>query len=794
MDSPSPSTPTDLGRWLSELPRDRARLVYLSAVPLWLDRGLLITLHGTHDLARLALQILEEHMLVTSVSRRRIVIRPEARRHLLQAGWNGELPDYIDVNYRLANYCLEQVALTSDSSKQFRWARAAFYHQIASQQTIGWQQLAQIYEDAEKRGLSGAALQVLEPLRELQPLLSTDDRATLVYYRARAALLDGQIRKAECLFRAVIARGRPITLVGVAHRGLGQVLAARQHWSEALKQFRLSEAFLRQNSSRDTLSLALTQLGIGDMHQEMAEFSGGIIRVAYPPPGGRWTNWARTLLQLPIYLYNWAGHAIQRLPFIDVGFRYQNWISARLMLAAEAAYRRAILLMDSNPSPQALYEARLGLARVYTKLGMQRRAENILNVLAQWDYVIKSEYRQAQLNFRRAELAEAQQKNNLAEELLQQVIRVFITYQQKHGLAVAYQRLGNLMTYRGDMQMALTTYGKALELFGQTGQSLYQTAVLNEISRISVETVEEEDRREYLTPFPDHLASLYRRLTYLGAGFLVFLATLLTFISLIIIFRTESAVLQGLVSLTIIGLILGWPLIPVWLIQIFYLGSGLLISFLLPIGTLERDPPLRIAVDKERLTFRGGKSQEESYLPWNSIVRLQTVNYELRSHPISLFSYLDVLGQERRWQIPAFTTDYVNLYQDLTKRITPSKLQIFSFELITHPLNYLTALLLLPIGIAFQKSFELGIPISDDPTQFTPTFISGALLGAFIAGLLLFPLITFWRLIIHQWQLWRNTPAGHPRPRPNMIVHLFAVFWTFLTYLYLNYIYALFQL
>lgn len=787
MSFPAASSDSDLDRWLLELSSDRARLVYLSAVPLWLDSDILMVLHDSRDKASMALQILHEHLLVTSVSRKRVIIRPEARRHLLRAGWNGKLPDYVEVNSRLASYCSEQIPAATEA-QQFKWARAALYHQIVSEQEVGWQHLGRLYEDAEKRGLDGAALQVLEPLRELRPLLTADDRATLVYYRARAALLGGQLRKAECLLRAVTNRGRPVTVVGVACRSLGQVLAARQHWSEALHQFRQSELILKRIPSGDPLSLALTQLGIGDMYQEMAEFSGGIVRTPSSYSGGQLISWIRDLLNLPVILYRLAGYSFQRLPFIDVGFSYQNWIAARLMLAAEVAYRRTIRIMTTNPSAQALYEARLGLARVYTKLNMSRRANDLINELSEWNYVNESEYRQAQVNFRRAELVEAEGKNALAENLLQQVIKVFSTYQQQQGLAAAYQRWANLVILRGDVQAGVAAYKQSAALFGQTGQSLFQTMVLNQLSKLTDEVLIEE-KREYLAPFPAHLAGLYRWLSYFGMGILFFLTVLLAFISLVLISLTEFNFIVGLLNLTVMTLILAWPLVSIWLVQIIYLGIGLLISFLLPIGTLERDPPLRIVLNHAGLSIKEGKAQGESQLLWEDITSMQIIDYQLSSRPIRLFSHLDILGRNRRWHIPAVTTGYENLQEDLIRYLSPSKAQTFTFRLLAHPLNYLVGFLLLPIGVAFQKAAELGISQPNNSSEFVPISFSGILLGAFVTGLLFFPLITFWRLIIHQWQLWHNTPRGYPHPWPSVLVHLFALFWTFLTLLYLHYIY-----
>jgi len=783
------SATTELDRWLSNLPSDQARLVYVSAVPLRLDIEILMELHGSREQAVSAIQILEEHLLITPVSHTRFIVRPEERRHLIRVGWNGKLGDYPNINQRMADYCLRQLVQVTDHTKRFSWARAALYHQLASKQTSGWQQLAQWYEDAEARGLSGTASQLLEPLRELRPLLSPEERSTLVYFRARAAFLAGESRKAECLFRAVIAGGKPFTIVGVAHRGLGKVLAARQHWSEALKHFRQSDAVLRRSLSRDPLSLALTQASIGDMYQEMAEFSGGIVRIGSSPPQGGLPSWARTLIQLPIRLYLQAGHLVQRLPFIDIGFSYQNWITARLMLAAESSYRRAIRMMASKPSPQTLYEARLGLARVYTRIGMQRRAKQILDVLVQSEYVNESEFRQAQINFHRAELAEARQEYDMAEKLLQQIIHVYVSYRQRDRLAVIYQRLGNLATLRGDAQAGVEAYKKAVSLFEETGQILSRTTVLDKISQAS-DITPSTYQRDYIAPFPTRLGRLFRRLIYFGMGILFLLGLLLALISVLIISITEFSILQGFRIVTAATLMLLWPLISVWLLQVIYLSLGLIISFLLPIKTLEKDSPLRVSLDENVLSISGGENPEPSSIAWETIDQIQVVEYQLRSVPIELFSYLHVFSQKQRWRIPALTIGYPNLSEGVTRYIADTKLQRVTFKLIAHPLNYLVSVLLIPIGVIFQKTAEFGVSGLGDPSEFTLTNISGIILGTFLAGLLFYPLIIFWRLVIHRWQLQHDAPYKFPLPSLSVLLYTLTVLWTLLAFIFLRYIYT----
>ena len=796
MPAPSLFPNDELDRRVAALPPERARLVYLSAIPLWLDSEFLLALHGSREQAAAALEMLEQLLLLSRVAPNRAIIRPEVRRHLLHTGWRRQLPDYASINLRLAGYCFQRFEQEPDAERRLRWARAGTYHLLAAGEAEGWRWLARLYDDAEARGLTGTALQLLEPLAELRPILSHESRATLAYYRARAALAAGQIRKAKCLFRGVIAQGQPMTVVGVAHRGLGRALAAQQRWSEALWQFRRSEQILSKHG--DNFSLALTRQGIGDMYQEMAEFSGGIVSVELIPAGGRLTQWIRNLTQLPLLLYRESARRIQRLPFIDVGFNYQNWATARLMLAAATAYQHAVDgLIQSNQdphtsSPQALYEARLGLARVYTKVGMHRRAERLLNELESWDYVEESEYRLAQVNFRRADLAEARGQISHASSLLQEIIKVYATYQQRRGLAVVYQRLGNLRARNGEDRAAVTAYLEAAKLYAEMKQFLSRTVVLNRVAGlIDGELPDDDGHREYLARFPNRLASLYRRLAYsvalppLVLGALIFIGLLNALI------RVEYGLLRGELALSALAVpfVMGWLLGSGWLFQILYLFIGLTLSWGLPIGEMERDPPLRIALDATGLSLVSGDTHKESHIAWEDIAAVQVVDYRVRLRPIVLFSHLDILANRRHWRISALTIDYEHLHDQLQRRLSATNWQRWTFVVIFHPWNYAIAMFLIPAGLLFQQVFQFAVrPDQPAPTttvEWTLTDISGIFLGAVIAGVLLFPLVTFWRLAFHQWQLWFSTPPAFPRPRPSLGVHLAAALWTVLTILYL---------
>jgi hypothetical protein len=67
--------------------------------------------------------------------------------------------------------------------------------------------------------------------------------------------------------------------------------------------------------------------------------------------------------------------------------------------------------------------------------------------------------------------------------------------------------------------------------------------------------------------------------------------------------------------------------------------------------------------------------------------------------------------------------------------------------------------------------------------------ISGVVLGMFVVGCLIIPLITSWRLVVHLWRLRRQTPSGYPSPPfglGSVLIHVVAVLWTLLSFLYIN--------
>lgn len=785
MDPLSKSSTDSLNRWLASLPDQQAQLVYLAAIPLWLEPDILIELYGDREHADEALRTLEQQLLLTPVGSNRAVMRPEARLYLLQAGFQGKVPDYPSINRRLADFCIRELDKTIQPADRFRWARAVTYHLLAAGEGQGWEWLAQMYEDAEARGLIATAAQVLEPLRLLRTILDSEDRATLAYYRARAAFFTGQQRKAECLFMAVIAVSQSATLVGVAHRGLGRALAARQRWSEGLAHLYDSEKILQR--AGDRFSLALTRLNIGDIFQEIAEFNGGIVPPEPPPPG------ASGFFYLPLHLYRLAGHLLQWWIFIDVGFSYQNWAVARLMLTAARAYLRAERDLIPEPSLHALYQVRLGLARVYTKVGMHRRAERMLDELEAWDYVQESDYREAQIMFRRADLSIEAGQDSRAKQLFQQVEAIFSVYHQRLGLASVYDHLGSLAARNGEPETALAAYHKAVDLYAQTERQLSKTRVLNEISRISGRSLPEDDPlRAYLARFSHRIARFYRRLAIAALPVSLPLGLIFAFFLFLILSQIEFGRIRGLPSVSIVSflLLLFWTLASVWAFQFIYLITGMVASFMLPIGNLARDRPLRFILDNKGLTIaENSHAIRGTRLEWEDIVSVRAVDYQLRLRTIELWSYTNIFARKERWLIPALTTGYADLVQDLKRSLPETDWREVRFRLLFHWVNYVVLLLLIPGGIISQSILEIGAFIEkDDPTNWSRTDVSGILIGAFITALLLFPLVTFWRLVLFQWQLWRNTPPNFPRQRPSVPLHLLAAFWTALTILYIDFL------
>ncbi|MCI0579211.1 MAG: hypothetical protein L0331_23805, partial [Chloroflexi bacterium] len=650
MDLQADSAAANLARKLATLSEAEARMVYLSAVPLWLEPEIMVLLHGSREQARVVLQSLEQLLIVTGVASNRAIIRPEIRRSLLRAGWQGKLPDFVEVNRNLADYCFRQLAEAADASQRFRWARAGMYHLLAAGDASGWEWLARLYDDAYVRGLAGTALEVIKPLGELRPLLSPNGRATLAQYRAWTALLSGNLRQAECLFRAVLAYSQSPALQGVIHRGLGQVLTARQFWSEGLSHLQQSVRLLGQ--AGETLGLALTWSRIGDLYQEMADFNGGITPTTLPAANRPWSRQLYRFLYLPAHIYRQLGRRWQRLPFINVGFSYQNWITARFMLAAAAAYRQAETTLAGVSSPQALYDVKVGRVRMFIQVGMLNRAEELIDELAAWEYVGDSEYRQAYVAYWRAELIRKRGQEKVAPAEMEAALHIFERYQQRRGAAAIYQRLGTFAAQAGDREAALAAFRQAARYYDETDQSLRRTAVLNQMEQLAGEPLPDDDgRREYMVRYASQLAGGYRWLISLIFFVLI---TLLTFAATFVpLALTESALLRGMAGGLALALLLAWPIVAFWVFQVVYLGLGLFISFGLPIHILSRDPPLRILLDPGGLTMAGGKRDSPLSVQWAAISAVQSVDYCISRHAIDLISYVELVGRERRLRIPA---------------------------------------------------------------------------------------------------------------------------------------------
>src|SRR5690606_12327939 len=149
----------------------------------WLDRDVLIALHEDRAQAVEALRILEQLALLDRVADGRAVIRADVRCLLFRAYWRDHPPDFAAAHRRMAVYCRGRAAQAADDAQTgFRWARAAAYHEIAIQEITGWNLLASLFDHAEARGLAGTAQQVIDPMLELRPLLSSEERASLAYY------------------------------------------------------------------------------------------------------------------------------------------------------------------------------------------------------------------------------------------------------------------------------------------------------------------------------------------------------------------------------------------------------------------------------------------------------------------------------------------------------------------------------------------------------------------------------------------------------------------------------------
>jgi hypothetical protein len=214
---------------------------------------------------------------------------------------------------------------------------------------------------------------------------------------------------------------------------------------------------------------------------------------------------------------------------------------------------------------------------------------------------------------------------------------------------------------------------------------------------------------------------------------------------------------------------LTWPLIAIWIFQTVNLTLGLIIAQILPVGQLDRDPPLRIVVDPAALTLAQGTvyhSDSRTDIPWEDIEGVQEVNYQIWSRPVALISYLEPLSGGKRHRIPVDTIGFQALRRDLHRHLPDVNWKSSTYTLFTPGMLLFMVSLVIIGGIFFQVVFDFNF------------VIFGGLLGAFFCTIFFFPLAAFWRLTLFLIRMRRITPTGYPPP-PWHLGEVLTYFGTF---------------
>ncbi len=339
----------------------------------------------------------------------------------------------------------------------------------------------------------------------------------------------------------------------------------------------------------------------------------------------------------------------------------------------------------------------------------------------------------------------------------------------------------------GNIDSAIVEFLQAAEYYWQASQPLMRTAVLNQIAELTGEENPAEDGHyEYLARFPKQLAGVYRLVAFLVLAFLLLLTIGLALVALVISAIAEDLTATfGAPGVFVFGLAwLAWPLIAIWIFQLAYLASALIISFNLPIGLLESDPPLRIIIDPAGLTLAQGSiyhKAERFDLPWKTIDGVQEVLYRIWTQPIELISDFDVLSQGKRRRIPVDTIGFQDLRRNLANNFTNVVWQSSTFTLFTPAMILLMVLLVIAGSIFFQLAFEVSF------------VIFGVLVGAFASLALFFPLLAFWRmtffLIRRRWETLKDYPPPSLQ-LGEVLTYLGMIVWTVLTLVFLRIVVA----
>ena len=768
------------------------RAVYRSAVPHWVDVELLHQLSGDGEGLAVALEDLLELKLAQRDARGYVYYRDEVRELLL--GWLrlNTPQDYLEAN-RIALAYFSQLAGQAQVTERPRLEREALYHQLILDESGGLRQLNEkLLEACYYHQLDTAELLVARA-EELRAQLSPNGRRWMKYFLACLDLVNRRYKEAEERLNQLAQEQLDNRLRALVSWKLGQVLVARQQWSQAIRLYKFSlETLPGKDEPTDR---ARVLLAYGEAYRDLAERSGGH-EVGFGERSSRIRRWMLFFQHLPFLMIEWLVQRVSFLPSLYFGTNYQDWIIDRLLYVAKGWMAKAEHLFAIKENQVELSEARLALAGLEHQVGHWSRARQRYARLEMNPVIFTSRYRMAKVHLGqgRADLTEGKLPKAIDE--LGKAARTFRVFQDPLSEGAASFLLGQAFSSQGkDVQAA--------EAFLNSAQA-YETAGDRQALTRSVWTLEGLARRNPLpealldriqtllkripvrhtiTRFPDRLLQLYRSLALLVALPLAYMLVyqvgsdsviLLSFLETLFVSPSNQIEQPLLLILTLLGKLVLPILLAFWIYRGIYSALGVIVVYFLgrQLVLIEQEQPVHLEIDAQAITWfsnrvdgqeaRGQKAdgpqavEKVQKLAWTEIYEAVTINYQAISRPIGLISRMLLQGNPEVLAVEGLTIGYNFLCSEISAALArrepalKTSTRTFTFA------EWRSTLVVSMLVLAFVGYlFYIGqIEVSGGFSEDTFTLPISTIVEFTVRTLLLvLPAVMLWRVLVFRLRL-----------------------------------------
>jgi tetratricopeptide (TPR) repeat protein len=745
--------------------------------------------------------------LIASLETQRIRYSEMARQALLDT-WRqpAEQEGFLAANRLVLEAFQRRLSQVMPDMRQYLEAEVA-YHLLIVDEASGVDYLNDRFEQACERYHLDIARALVDYLGELRLYLRQAGREWHRYFEARQSLL-GQVKDvSQASFQALAEEASDEFLRALALWQLGEYFLSKQDWTASIRSTQKSLGmFLRLNRINYAGRAMLT---LGDAYLDLSERSGG--RQRGPDPEDPQVSRLLLIIQnLPFLAYHWLAGRISILPGGQfLGTNYQNWIISYLLSKASGWYRQAERRFAGLGDSVGLVEARLDLAEVELMRQSTRRAEIAYAGLKQQNEVNNSPHRTARVLQGLGSAALDRKEYAVAVQRLEKAVSIFRYLQDLRLQAEGSLLLGRAYAAQGQFGAAVAAYSQSMAALVQAGDHLAYTQLIWEIEALAGRPdLSEGDRREwaellartaeapersYLTPFPESLLRLFRRIAVIISLPVTMLLTLV----LSLLLANMLSVLEGLFHLKtvdpsgslwnlgnmvvlITSTILPIP-VAIWTFQLVYSLAGFLMARVLGwlVAPVAKEGPEIVRVSPQGLSVQRQEEGKIRRMAWSQVRLAVSADICLVRKPIQLISRQYFTGEGERLEVKGTTRGYVHLKKEIASHIGEHTQARDLDFVVLKPLWTVAAALFsiafsIYVWVVLEKLKIYGGPAAN-PTAMIELLFSTIVFMSVLNLFFFWPPVILWRAA---WQInrVRRLISSQPHAIPSWSIWLAAIF------------------